>query len=167
MSATIRFENASDASAISTVIEVAFRGHPHSDGSEPRIVSRLRQEGDLTISLLAEQDNRVVGHIAFSPVSINPQTLGWYGLGPVAVLPAHQSRGIGTALVLRGLSELEAIGAIGCVVFGNLAFYGRFGFKSYPNLVYPHGPKELFHAKVFGGAVPNGTVTYSSAFGAA
>jgi putative acetyltransferase len=166
MSPLIRFEVATDAPSIAKVVEDAFRGHPHSDGSEPRIVTRLRTDGDLSISLVAEVAGEVIGHVAFSPVSITPAVAAWYGLGPLAVHPVHQSRGIGSALVLRGLSELQAAGAAGCVVFGNAAFYGRFGFRSCPGLVYPHGPKERFHARAFEGTVPIGVVAYSAAFGA-
>lgn len=163
----IRLETRTDISAISNVVESAFRGHPHSDGREPEIVNRLRADDVLTLSLVAESEKEVVGHVAFSPVMIAPFVTGWYGLGPVSVHPIHKSRGIGSALVLRGLSELETFGAAGCVVFGNPAFYGRFGFKSYPGLVYPHGPKELFLARAFRGTVPEGSVSYSAAFNVA
>jgi putative acetyltransferase len=108
-----------------------------------------------------------VGYVAFSPVAIAPHVAAWYGLGPLAVHPLHQARGIGSALVHRGLSDLQAAGAAGCVVFGNPAFYGRFGFQSSSTLVYPHGPRELFLARAFGGTVPTGIVTYAAAFGAA
>jgi putative acetyltransferase len=167
MSPLIRFESATDASAISRVVESAFRGHPHSDGSESRIVTRLRADGDLSISLVAEVESEVIGHVAFSPVSVTPAAAAWYGLGPLAVSPTHQSRRIGSALVLRGLRELQAAGAAGCVVFGNAAFYGRFGFQSNSALVYPHGPKELFLSRAFEGTIPMGIVTYAAAFGAA
>lgn len=167
MSRLIRLESAADTAAILNVVEAAFRNHPHSDGSEPRIVTRLRAEGDLSISLVAEVENEIVGHVAFSPVSITPVVAAWYGLGPLSVHPMHQSRGIGSALVLRGLGELQAAGAAGCVVFGNAGFYGRFGFRSCPRLVYPHGPMELFLAMAIEGTVPIGIVTYSAAFGPA
>ncbi|KJV05742.1 hypothetical protein VZ94_15910 [Methylocucumis oryzae] len=167
VSVLIRLETSSDILPISRIVEAAFCGHPHSDGREPEIVNHLRADGALTISLVAESEREVVGHVAISPVTIAPSVSAWYALGPVSVHPIHQSRGIGSALVLRGLSELEVLGAAGCVVYGNPVFYGRFGFKSYRSLLYPHGAKEFFLAKVFGDKVPEGTVTYSVAFNAA
>ena len=118
MSVLIRFETPRDAPAISSVVEAALRHHPHSDGGENAIVAELRATGDLTISLVAEIDGQAVGHVAFSPVRVDPSAPGWYGLGPLAVHPSHQACGIGSALVMRGLKEQNAIGAMSGVVFG-------------------------------------------------
>ena len=167
MSSLVRFETPHDEAVIATVIAAAFVSHPHSDGSEPSIVSRLRGLGELSLSLVAELEREVVGHIAFSPVSIEPAAANWYGLGPLSVLPAHQAAGIGSALVRMGLEELVRRRAKGCVVFGDAAYYSRFGFKHSSGLVYPLGPAELFHALAFEGTPPDGKVSYSAAFSAA
>jgi putative acetyltransferase len=163
----IRQETPADTADIAEVVSAAFQNHPHSDGSEPAIIERLRSRGELAVSLVAEAEGRIVGHVAFSPIRISPAVAGWFGLGPLAVHPSFQSLGIGSELVTRGLSELTAIGAMGCVVFGNPAYYGRFGFKSWPSLTYAGGPSELFLALALVGKVSEGSVTYSPAFSAA
>lgn len=165
MNPAIRPERAGDAAAIHSVVEDAFANHPHSDGSEPGIVDRLRAAGALTLSLVAEQDGAIIGHVAFSAVTIGDGTQGWHGLGPVAVAPERQGEGIGGALVKSGLAALRASSARGCVVLGEPEYYGRFGFTHNPALTYPGPPAEYFQAIVFGGPVPTGTVTYHAAFG--
>ena len=72
----------------------------------------------LTLSLVAHEDGRQVGHAAFSPVTIGDGSADWCGLGPVAVLPGMQGRGVGAALIREGLARLRALGAAGCVVMG-------------------------------------------------
>ncbi|MBL8300067.1 MAG: N-acetyltransferase [Rhodanobacteraceae bacterium] len=165
MTVIVRNETATDVAKASEIIEAAFRDHPHSDGSESRIVQRLRTNGDLAISLVAEDGNLLVGYAAFSPVTLSPTAPGWYGLGPVAVHPSHQAQGIGSALIHHGLNELISRGASGCVVFGSSGYYERFGFLPHAQLRYPGGPEQLFLARAFAGAVPQGTVAYSAAFG--
>lgn len=162
----IRAEAATDARAIARVIERAFADHPHSDHTEPFIVNALRQAGALSISLVAEERERIVGHIAFSPVRIRDGSLRWFGLGPVAVEPALHRRGIGTALIEDGLARLRAAGGNGCVVFGDPTYYRRFGFASIPGLVYPGAPAGYFMALSFCAAVPQGEVAYHDAFAA-
>lgn len=164
MAPQLRAEREQDHSSIAEVIRVAFLAHPRSDGSEPRIVDRLRARGELAVALVAELEGRVVGHVAFSPVELNPACAGWYGLGPLAVHPAVQGQGIGSLLVNRGLAELRSRGARGCVVFGNPAYYGRFRFVACEQLAYPEEPPGYFLALAFQGEVPQATVSYSPAF---
>lgn len=78
----IRPETAGDAEAIRQITEAAFAGQPYSDQTEARIIDRLRSEDAMTLSLVAEEEGEVIGHIAFSPVTITPFAVGWYGLGP-------------------------------------------------------------------------------------
>lgn len=139
--------------------QAAFRGHPHSEQTEAYIV-QLRAAGALTLSLVAELDARVVGHAAFSPVQISDGSPSWFGLGPVSVDPAHQGRGIGTALIEHGLARLQARGAAGCVLVGEPAYYGRFGFRPEPGLVLPDMPPTHFLALTFGAprAAPSPTI---------
>lgn len=160
----IRPETSADAAAVTSVIARAFASEPHGSHTEQCIVQALRAAGALAVSLVAEQDQEVVGHVACSPVTISDGARHWYGLGPLAVDPAHQSRGIGAALVRAGLAQLRIVSAAGCVVLGDPAYYGRFGFKAVPGLVYPGPPPEYFMAQVFAGPVPQGEVSYHAAF---
>lgn len=166
MSLVIRPECKSDEDAIGEVTRQAFASHPYSSHTEHFIVGALREANALTISLVAEQSGQVVGHIAFSPVTISDGTSGWFGLGPVSVLPSVQKQGIGRTLIERGLSLLRERGAAGCVLLGEPAFYGRFGFANSPGLVLSGVPKEFFLAFSFGSGSPQGEVTYHVAFSA-
>jgi putative acetyltransferase len=160
----IRPETPVDIAAITRVTERAFAHAVHSSHTEQFIVEALRAAGALTVSLVAEQDQVIVGHVAYSPVTIGNGAHDWYGLGPLAVDPALQSRGIGSALVRAGMARLRAVSAAGCVVLGAPAYYGRFGFKVIPGLVYPGPPPEYFMAQVISGVVPHGEVAYHVAF---
>lgn len=163
---TVRDEALGDEAAIAAVTAAAFRGAPHSDGSEAAIIERLRAAGDLALSLVAvDADGAIVGHVAFSPVTISDGTPGWYGLGPVSVVPSRQGTGIGSSLIRAGLERLRSAGARGCVVLGEPAFYARFGFRHDPRLVFPGPPPEYFLRLVFAGPEPRGAVGYSRAFG--
>jgi len=161
----LRAERSGDESAISAVIEAAFTGHPHSDGSEVGIVERLRAAGALTLSLVAEDAGQIVGHVAYSPVAIADGTPGWFGLGPVSVLPERQREGIGSALIRAGLEQLRQAAAAGCVVLGDPAYYSRFGYAHDPALTYPVPMPEAFQQLRFSGPSPRGEVAYNAAFG--
>lgn len=165
MTVTIRPERTGDGPAIHAVTEAAFRTEPASDGSEPDLVDRLRGDGDLALSLVAECGDAIVGHIAFSRVTITDGSREWYGLGPVSVLPARHRQGIGTRLIERGLAELRGRGARGVVLLGNPAFYARFGFVHDPALAYPGPPARFFQRLVLAGDAPRGVVAYAPAFG--
>jgi len=163
---TIRDERQGDEGAIAALTEAAFRQAPHASGTESAIVDRLRAAGDLALSLvLVDADEAIVGHGAFSPVTISDGASGWYGLGPVSVIPLRQRGGIGSALIDAGLGRLRESGAHGCVVLGEPEYYGRFGFRHEPRLVYPGPPAEYFQALVLAGPTPEGTVRYAPAFG--
>lgn len=162
----IRPDTEGDDEAIRQITEAAFAGQPYSSQTEARIIDRLRSEDALTLSLVAEEEGEIIGHIAFSPVTIAPFAVGWYGLGPVAVRPDRQGHGTGSALVRRGLDMLRKAGASGCVLAGDPAFYGRFGFRNEPALVYEGCTPQYFMALPLSGALVSGTVTYHPAFGA-
>ncbi len=164
MSLFLRREAPGDVEAISRVTEAAFRDAPHSSHTEQHIVNALRRRGQLIASLVAVDGDAIVGHVAISPVSISTDATGWFGLGPISVAPDRQRRGIGSALVLEALVELRRLGGRGCVLLGEPAYYGGFGFKHEPSLVLPGVPPEYFQVLSFDGAVPAGTVTYDDAF---
>ena len=161
----IRPERPGDESAIAAVIEAAFLNAPHRDGTEASIVERLRAAGALNISLVAVDADEVVGHIAFSSVTVDGAYLGWFGLGPIAVMPDRQGGGIGSQLIRTGLEMLRSKGAAGCVLVGEPAYYQRFGFRPDPQLIYPGIPPEYFQALSFDGDMPSGTVAYHPTFG--
>ena len=159
----IRSETGADHAAIRAVVDAAFAQAPYASGTESRIVEALRRDDALSISLVADIDGRVAGHVAVSPVSIAGAT-GWHGLGPVAVAPAEQGHGIGSALVQAALSELRTAGSLGCVVLGEPGYYARFGFDAVEGLSYPDAPPGCFMALAFGETMPRGVVSYHSAF---
>jgi len=160
----IRSETVSDIGAISEVTIAAFEALEVSNQTEHFIVDALRNAHALTISLVAEVGGRVVGHIAFSPVTISDGTRDWYGLGPVSVLPEYQCQGIGTALIQEGLSLLKDLNAAGCCVVGHPEYYGRFGFENVPELTVEGVPPEVFFALAFQGSTPHGAVTFHDGF---
>lgn len=161
---TIGFEEASDIDAISRITEAAFRGHPYSRGTEPFIINGLRRDGALSVSLVAERDGEVVGHIAFSPVEISDGAQNWQALGPVSVKPELQRRGIGSALVRAGLEEIRKRGTAGCVLVGDPAFYRRFGFRSVDALTMEGSPQEFVLSLPFSECGAAGTIIHHPAF---
>lgn len=122
-------ETPADLEAIAAINRQAFAGQP-----EDALVAALRAAGALELSLLATVAGRAVGHLAFTRAHIAGGATGWYGLAPLAVLPAYQRQGIGSALVGAGLRWLRERSAAGCVVLGEPAYYGRFGFAPNPEL---------------------------------
>jgi putative acetyltransferase len=160
----VRPERAGDIDAIRTLTETAFRTAPHADGTEHLIIDRLRAAGALTLSLVAEEAGAVVGHVAFSPVAVSDGSRDWYGLGPISVAPDKQGRGIGGTLVREGLERLKLIGASGCVLLGDPGYYGRFGFRSTPQLTLDGVPAGYFMHVAFSPVYGTGTVTYHPGF---
>ena len=112
---TLRDETLEDAEAIRRLITEAFRDAAHSSGTEAQIVDDLRAAGALTLSLVAEGDDGIAGHLAASPVRVG-EAPGWAGIGPVAVRPGRQAQGIGSALMTTALARLRAQGAQGAVL---------------------------------------------------
>lgn len=119
-------EGSEDRSGIRQVNQLAFDGDYEAD-----VVDRLRQNCPTILSLVAKQGEEVIGHILFSPVRI-AQLEGWtvpgMGLGPLAVHPEHQGKGIGLALCQVGMQRMEAAGYPFVIVLGHPTYYPRFGF---------------------------------------
>ncbi|UCH35097.1 MAG: N-acetyltransferase [Armatimonadota bacterium] len=160
----IRPETDADTEAIAEVTKAAFENHPISQQTEHFIIAALRAANALTISLVAEVDRRVVGHVALSPITISDGSEDWYGLGPISVLPEYQTRGIGKALMHEGLSRLKALGAKGCALVGDPDYYERFGFRSVPELTQEGVPQRNLLVLPFGESRPQGIVEFHPGF---
>ena len=122
MPMTIRDEARADYSAVEALAERAFGGP-----GEARLVARLREDGDAAISLVGDEDGRIVGHVLFSPLRAPMRALA---LAPVAVAPERQRQGLGSALVREGLARARSEGWRAVFVLGEPAYYGRFGFSA-------------------------------------
>ncbi|MDX9843663.1 MAG: N-acetyltransferase [Aquabacterium sp.] len=163
-SLTIRDETDADVSAITAVTIAAFQPLEISNHTEQFVVAALRAAGALSVSLVAEVAGQVVGHIAFSPITLSDGSPHWYGLGPVSVLPAYQRQGIGKALIHEGLARLKAMHAQGCCLVGHPGYYTRFGFQNVPGLVLEGVPPEVFFTFPLSAHVPQGRVSFHPAF---
>lgn len=166
MTSLIRPEATTDCAAIEALIECAFLHAEHSSHTEHLIVNALRRAGQLSVSLAAEADERVVGHVAVSPVQVSDGSAAWFGLGPIAVLPAFRQHGVGSALMHAALAALQRQGAAGCVLLGDPRFYARFGFRAMPPLWLADVPPAYFQALHWLGDLPEGEVRYHAAFDA-
>ena len=160
----LRKETIADIDAITKVTIAAFKNLAVSNQTEQYIINALRDADALTISLVAEIDGRIVGHIAFSPVIISDGTKDWYGLGPISVLPEYQKQGIGKSLVNEGLSLLKQLGGQGCALVGDPNYYKRFGFKNFPELVHEGVPQKVFLALPFNEKIPQGIIVFHEGF---
>jgi putative acetyltransferase len=145
MNLVIRPETSGDQEAIRNVNRLAF-----GQDAEAQLVDALWDGGHVRVSLVAEQDGQVVGHILFSdlPIFTEAGTVSALALAPMAVLPAFQRQGIGSALVRQGLTECRRQGHQIVVVVGHPHFYPRFGFSSKRagELDSPYSGRESFMA---------------------
>jgi putative acetyltransferase len=163
----IRPETSADRRAVRAVNEAAFGA-----SVEATLVEALRGKNLELIALVAEIDTEIVGHILFSPVSLlqHPQ-LNLMGLGPMAVVPDRQRKGVGSALVREGLNRCAQLGCDAVVVLGHAAYYPRFGFapaSRYSIRSEYDVPDEVFMiAELRTGALrgTSGLVRYDEAFG--
>ena len=161
----IRPEAPSDHAAVDEINVAAFGGE-----AEARLVALLREQARPLVSLVAVEDGTLVGHIMFSPVSLHAFTGLMMGLAPMALTPARQRRGIGSALVRAGLERCSETGAAAVVVLGHPDFYPRFGFlpaMRFGLMCQYDVPAEAFMAmELVPGALrgATGTVSYHPAF---
>jgi putative acetyltransferase len=158
----VRPATAADHSAIRSVVAAAFDRAEEAD-----IVEAVRANGDVLVELVAAMDGKIVGHVLFNRMTCRPALFA-AGLAPLAVVPNHQSRGIGAALARSGLKACRDLGAKACVVLGAPAYYGRFGFSAAPNTIAsPYAGLAAFQAFEFepGVLAHPITVAYPSAFG--
>lgn len=160
----IRHEEPRDHDAIHQLTLRAFEEMPYSNGSEAPIIRGLRNAGDLTISLVAEDNGEIIGHIAFSPVTIGGKHDGWFGLEPVSVSPDRQKQGIGRALIEEGLKRLQKLGASGCALVGSPDLYSRWGFESDGQLAYGSLDRRYVQRFIFRGKAPSGELAFAAVF---
>lgn len=166
MKVAIRPEQAGDERAIRALTDAAFHDMPHSDGDEGPLVEQLRADGDLVLSLVAlNSDKAIVGHIAFSPVSIEHSDGPWFQLAPVSVIPLRQKTGIGSELIEKGLKEMRGAGARGIALVGNPDYYERFGFTREHTLTLSEAMDPYLQILQFEGEAPSGKLTLAPAFG--
>ena len=160
----IRPESGGDISGIREVNIDAFTDHPISRHTEHLIVDALRADGALEVSLVAVEEGKVLGHVAFSRAAVGDTESGWYLLGPIAVSPTRQGRGIGAALIEAGLLEIRSRGAAGCVLVGDPGYYGRFGFATFSGLEHEGVPHEYVLGLRFAHEEPSGCICAHHAF---
>jgi len=160
----IREESIADQGDIRRVTELAFQDRSYADGDEQDVIDRLRTGDALALSLVAVDSNELVGQITFSHSEISDGSSPWFALGPVSVTPSRQGEGIGSALINEGLTRIEAMGALGCILTGNPDYYRRFGFELSPANVPKNEPEEYFMLKLLGGRQTKGTFSFHVAF---
>lgn len=164
----VRDECPGDVAAIHALTQAAFAGVAFSDGTEAAIVDALREAGDLTLSLVAECRGAVVGHVAFSAVTIDGVHGGWFGLGPIAVRAQLQRQGVGRALIAAGLERLRAMGAQGCALIGDPGYYGQMGFCCDGRLTYAGLDARFVQwgalGRALAGAAPVGELRFAAGF---
>lgn len=161
---SIREEQPGDEAAIRAMVTRAFIGHPYSDGDEQDVIDRLRADGDLLLSLVAQKDGMIIGQITYSPALLENGDKDWVVLGPVAVDPAYQGKGIGRALIAAGEAAMRARGAKGITVLGDPAIYARFGFAPDTPMWIAGELGWAFQVKSLGPAIPATEQRYVRAF---
>ena len=163
--ASVRVETPADFAAVHIVNREAF-GQP----DEADLVERLRADGEVVVSLVAERESAIVGHVLFSrlPIVVGEREIAGAALAPVAVLPRFQRQGIGSALVRSGLRRCAESGCEAVVVLGHPAYYPRFGFSAplAERLDAPFSGAAFMALELVPGALADGgAVRYAAAFG--
>ena len=160
----IREERPGDEAAIHDMVRRAFIGRPYADGDEQHVIDRLRADGDLLLSLVAEQEGTIIGQITYSPALLENGEDGWVVLGPVAIDPAHQGKGLGRTLIEAGEAIMRARGVKGITVLGNPQIYGRFGFAQNTPMWLAGELGWAFQVKSLSGPIPATEQRYVRAF---
>lgn len=160
----IRVERPGDVATIQRITEQAFAQVPHASGSEARIIDNLREAGVLLSWIAESAEDGVIGQVSLSPVWIGDSSEGWFGLGPIAVDPQYQRRGVGSRLVEAATSYLRSIGACGCILIGDPGWYRRFGFHPAPDMRFAEVSAPWLMVLPFVEDWPRGEVHYHPAF---
>ncbi|MEE4206615.1 MAG: N-acetyltransferase [Erythrobacter sp.] len=164
MRQSIRPERPGEEGAIRDMVTRAFAGHAYSDGDEQDVIDRLRADGDLLLSLVAEQDGAIIGQATFSPAILENGEEGWVVLGPMAVDPAHKGRGLGRKLIEAGEAIMRERGAKGITVLGDPELYARFGFATDTPMWLAGELGWAFQVKSLGPPIPATEQRYVRAF---
>jgi putative acetyltransferase len=157
-----------DASAIDEIVSAAFLAE-FGTTDEAKLIRTMRERAELVtdLALVAELDGRIVGHIAFSEVTLDGLPSRGLGLGPVAVAPDVQMRGVGSLLISTALDRAERAGWQFVVLLGHPTYYPRFGFgpAAAVGITGDYGDHDGWMARPLGGTpLPSGHVRYCSAF---
>jgi putative acetyltransferase len=161
----IRPETEGDIDAIYRLTEQAFAPMPYSDGDEQDLVNLLRDNGALSLSLVAQDGDAIVGHVAFSPAKAEDGVPNWFALGPVSVLPDRQGQGIGGQIIREGIKQLTEQNAAGIILVGNPKYYKQFGFVVSPAIAPSGQPKEYFMVLPISVDAPKCVIDFHSLFG--
>ena len=160
----VRHEISSDFADIGRITELAFRDRPYAAGDEQKVIERLRASEALVLSLVAIEAGELIGHIAFSPAELSDGSQPWFALGPVSVVPDQQGKGVGSTLIRKGLGGIRSLGALGCILTGNPAYYHRFGFELTPEHVPSNESEDYFMLKMMGNQQPAGRFSFHRGF---
>lgn len=160
----VRPEQAGDEAVIYELTERAFAPMPFAGGDEQDLINALRDAGALEISLVAENEGQIVGHVAFSPAFAADGAAGWYALGPVSVDPEMQKIGMGSLLIKQGLAMLHDRDASGCILVGNPKYYARFGFEPAPENCPKGEPAEYYQILAINAKRPTCVVDFHKTF---
>jgi putative acetyltransferase len=166
LSLIVRNEQPGDRARVRTVNEAAFGRSDEAD-----LIDRLWAEGAVLLSLVAEVQSEIVGHILFSRMTVDTAQgpIAAVSLAPMAVLPEHQGRDVGSELVRHGLAQLRERGERIVIVLGHARYYPRFGFSSEQarNLASPFPPESFMALELCEGALAgiHGAARYPAAFG--
>jgi len=172
----IREDSPLDFASVQRVVTESFTTSPHGYHGEADLVARLRANCNHVLSLVAMDEQELIGHVLFSSVQIRTasMTIEGSGLAPVSVQPARQRTGVGTALINAGLEQLESNHIPFVVVIGDPAYYGRFGFQAAADFQLNHTfdgiPQEYLMVRWLQpgvvGMLSGGTVHYHGEFNA-
>jgi len=158
----IRSELENDVATISLLVTEALKILPQSTGTEARIVEALRTENALDLSLVAVENDEIIGYLAASDAHIGDQD-GWSLIGPLVVLPSRRLQGIGSVLMKDALDRLRKTKR-GAVLVGDPNYYSRFGFRAFPKMTLAGCPPEVVQALPFDEVEPQGEVIHHQAF---
>ncbi len=164
MTSLIRPEEPQDGEAIYDLTRRAFAPMPFAAGDEQDLVNVLRNAGALSLSLVAEQNGEIIGHIALSPATHESGDGDWFVLGPISVDPALQKKGVGATLIAQAKAWMTAKKARGCILVGDPNYYRRHGFLPAPAHSPENEPSEYFMVLVLHGSIPAGRFSFHRAF---
>ena len=164
MDITVRPERPGDETAIHDLTKRAFAPMPYAGGDEQLLPARFRAAGVLALSLVAELEGKIVGQVTLTPADAADGSPGWFALGPIAVEPDVQTHGIGSRLIEAAKAWMRAQGAAGCVLVGNPAYYGRFGWKTFPALAPVGEPAAYYQILPLAVAEPQCVVSFHPLF---